>query len=103
MDANSFSNVWNQQGGAVYLRNYMLNAAQETLEEVLAQDTAACACERCKLDMTALMLNQLPAKYVVDDKGYVYSKISELVMQFKVDLTVAAVKAKDAVKKSPRH
>lgn len=81
----------------------MLHAAKETLEEVLKQDPTTCRCARCKLDMMALMLNQIPSKYVVQDTGYVYSKINELVTQFKVDLTVAAVKAKEKVAMSPRH
>lgn len=85
------------------LQNYMEDAAREAIEDVLKKDGSVCGCERCKLDMIALVLNQLPSKYVVQDRGLAFAKIDELRAQFKVDLTVAAMKSKEKVGKAPRH
>ena len=85
------------------LKNYMEDAVAETLREILAKGKAVCSCQRCWLDMMALALNSLPPKYVVRKMGYVYAKSSELTTQFRVDILVAVMKAKELVGGMPRH
>ncbi len=84
------------------LKNYMEDAVEATLDEILEwKDT--CRCDRCRSDVKALALNHLPPKYVVTDKGYVYTKVNELATQFRTDITVAVTNAMKAVAKHPRH
>ena len=62
-----------------------------------------CKCEKCRLDIMAIALNDLPPKYVVTDKGELYIKIRELEQQFEVDVETAIVKAAMFVSKNPKH
>lgn len=84
-------------------KNYMEEAVERTIEEILARRDDVCKCDRCKMDIKALALNHLPPKYVVTDRGYVYTKVNELESQFKADMTVAATNALKVVRDNPRH
>lgn len=84
------------------LSNYMEEAVDGTMEEILAYHDDICTCERCKLDIKALALNHLPPN-VVTDKGYIYTKVNELEGQFKADIAVAVTNALKIIRKNPRH
>jgi len=62
-----------------------------------------CKCEKCKLDIMALALNRLPPKYVVTEKGRIYTKLAELELQFKADVIRELTKAVEVVKNNPQH
>jgi competence protein ComFB len=81
----------------------MEEAADSTIEEILARRDDVCKCDRCKMDIKALALNHLPPKYVVTDRGYVYTKVNELENQFKADITVAVTNALKIIRDNPRH
>jgi competence protein ComFB len=53
--------------------------------------------------MAALALNQLPPRYVVREKGAVYSKVALLETQPRADIYRALTSALMTVKKAPRH
>lgn len=84
------------------LKNYMEEVVFSLIEHV-TKDIDMCKCEKCMLDITALALNDLPAKYVVTDQGELYSKVSFLRNQFEVDVITAITKAAMLVKRSPQH
>ncbi|HDN86035.1 MAG: competence protein ComFB [Candidatus Omnitrophota bacterium] len=83
--------------------NYMEDIVRNTLENLLSKRNDVCKCEKCTLDMMALALNNLPPKYVVTDKGRVYTKIAELELQLRTDVVREITKAIDKVKKAPQH
>jgi len=87
----------------VLLSNYMEEAVDRTMDEILSHRDDVCKCERCKLDIKALALNHLPPRYVVTDKGYIYTKVNELESQFKADITVAVTNAMKIIRLNPRH
>jgi len=62
-----------------------------------------CKCEKCKLDIIAIALNDLPSKYVVTQIGELYAKVNELTQQFEVDIETSIVKAAVQVARSPKH
>jgi len=62
-----------------------------------------CTCEKCKLDIVAITLNNLPPKYVVSEKGEVFTKIKEMEAQFDVDIIKELTRAIEMVSKNPRH
>lgn len=84
------------------LKNYMeelvINKADELLKLL-----NICKCEKCRLDIIALALNDLPTRYVVSEKGALYTKLNELEQQFEIDVETAIVKAAVLVSKSPKH
>lgn len=84
------------------LKNYMEEIVFNMMKEVL-ENINVCTCDKCILDIAAIALNGLPPKYVVTEKGELYSKVNILQQQFEVDVIAAITKAADIVKKHPRH
>lgn len=73
------------------------------LPSVLNDCNDICKCSQCVEDMKAIMLNRLQPHYVVTERGLVYTKVNELVVQFRADVIKEAVMAIDIVSKNPRH
>jgi len=86
----------------VQIKNYMEDVVFGQMKEVLA-DINMCTCEKCLLDVAAIALNDLPPKYVVTEKGELYSKVNTLGQQSEVDVVAAITKAAVLVKRRPRH
>ncbi|MDP4094591.1 MAG: late competence development ComFB family protein [Bacillota bacterium] len=84
------------------LKNYMEEIVFNLIKEVL-EDINMCTCEKCIQDIAAIALNDLPPKYIVTEKGELYSKINALKQQFEVDVIAAITKAAVIVKRRPRH
>ena len=68
-----------------------------------AEKMGCCTCYRCVNDIIAMTLNALPPKYVVTQKGMLFSKISSYENQHSADLMAALTKSCLFVKESPRH
>ena len=86
----------------LYIKNYMEEIVLNMIKDVL-KDIDMCTCEKCLLDITAIALNDLPPKYVVTEKGELYTKTNALRQQFEVDVVTAITKAAVLVKRNPRH
>jgi competence protein ComFB len=84
------------------LKNHMEEVVFNQMKVVL-QDIKMCQCEKCKMDVAAIALNDLPPKYVVTEKGVLFSKIDALQQQFEIDVTAAIIRAALLVRKSPWH
>lgn len=83
---------------------------KNTMEEVVARNIDSilnvmniCKCEKCRMDIMAISLNDLPAKYVVTEAGELYTKVRELGQQFEVNVETAIIKAAIFVTKNPQH
>ncbi len=84
------------------IKNYMEEIVFNQMKDVL-DDINMCTCEKCILDIAAIALNDLPPKYIVTEKGELFSKINALKQQFEVDVIAAITKAAVLVKRKPRH
>lgn len=84
------------------MKNYMEEIVLSTIDDIL-KDINMCKCSRCKLDIAAKALNDLPPQYIVTQKGEIYSKINNLKTQFEVDVISAITKAAILVKRNPSH
>jgi competence protein ComFB len=86
------------------LLNYMEEAAKRTLEEILSTPPydSMNFQEKEKLDILAFSLNRLPPRYVVTEKGHLFTRVDELKQQFKTDIIVELSKAIRQVKENPR-
>jgi len=84
------------------MKNYMEVIVFNTMDEIL-KDINMCKCEKCRLDVAAKALNDLPPQYIVTEKGEIYSKINSLKAQFEVDVIAAITKAAILVKRNPKH
>ena len=84
------------------LKNHMEEVVFNQMGSVL-KDMDICRCEKCSMDIAAIVLNELPAKYVVTDRGVLFSKIDALQQQFEIGVTTAIIRAAQIVQKSPMH
>ncbi len=84
------------------MKNYMEEIVLNTMDEIL-KDIKICTCDRCRYDIAAKALNDLPPQYIVTRKGEIYSKINNLKTQFEVDVISAITKAAIIVKRNPNH
>lgn len=84
-------------------RNYIEELVLEELTVLLEKRKGICKCERCRLDIAALALNNLPPRYVVTDIGRAHTKLESVKTQFKIDVIKELTKAIAKVKKRPRH
>lgn len=84
------------------MKNYMEEIVISAMDDIL-KDINMCNCTKCKLDIAAKALNDLPPQYIVTRKGEIYSKINCLKVQFEVDVISAITKAAILVKRNPMH
>ncbi|MFZ5633848.1 MAG: late competence development ComFB family protein [Bacillota bacterium] len=81
----------------------LINATEITLFEQLnkiMEKRDICKCERCKLDIAAIALNNLPPNYVVSTEGEVIKAISP---QLKIDVQRQLEAAIAKVSATPHH
>jgi competence protein ComFB len=84
------------------LKNYMEEVVFLIIRDII-KNMKVCTCKKCSLDIAAIALNDLPPKYIVSEKGELYSRIDGLKQQFEVDVITAVTKAITIVKNNPRH
>ncbi|EOD01527.1 late competence development ComFB family protein [Caldisalinibacter kiritimatiensis] len=85
------------------LHNFMEKEVLNTIDRLLKDRPDICHCEKCRMDIAAIALNNLKPKYVVTEKGEAYIKVSELEVQFEVDILKEVIKAIEKVSKEPHH
>ena len=74
----------------------------EIIEEVMLEHGVACTCRDCRMDVAAITLNKIPAKYIVSDSH------ANDYLDFEVDVNkdkvVSIIKdAIDVVLSNPHH
>jgi len=83
--------------------NFMEEIVREEVDILLAEKEGICKCAKCKLDMMAWALNRLPPKYVVSDKGMIFTRLQGVETQFRADVTIELTKAIALISKNPQH
>jgi len=84
------------------LKNYMEEIVYDQMKSVL-KDIDVCTCDKCSMDIAAIALNELPVKYIVTERGALFSRIDALYAQFEIGVTSAIVRAAQIVQKNPMH
>ena len=91
------------EGGiAMEMRNYV-ELVVERHTQTLMLRTGVCSCEKCKLDVMSIALNNLRPHYVVTEAGALYAKMKDFDHQHNVDVTAAVMNAIQKVSERPRH
>lgn len=85
------------------LKNLMEYEVHRTIENLLKNRTDICTCDKCKLDMEAIALNNLKPKYVVTEKGSILAKVDTLSYQYDADILMEVMKAINKVGENPHH
>ncbi len=85
----------------------MYRNVMETLVEAktdrLWKNHTGCTCDRCREDVVALALNNLPPQYVVSDAGALFVKVEQLGNSNEVEITRQVAAAMQVIGASPRH
>ena len=85
--------------GAVNLMELVLLDILEQPMRILR----CCDCERCRNDIVALTLNNLPAHYAIMEAPQLQQKIIDLRNQYEVKVKSALIQAIQQVKANPHH
>jgi|LGOV01.1.fsa_nt_gb competence protein ComFB len=85
------------------VHNYMENAVDLLLKDLLNKYEDVCKCDMCINDIKAITLNKLKPHYVSTKKGDLYTKVDEMNLQFDIDIYKALIEAIEIVRKNPRH
>lgn len=89
------------------IKNYIELAVVELTDDVIKDfvknNPDTCTCQRCKLDIMALALNNLPTRYVVSDEGGIYTKVAMDQVGGRAQVVAAIINGIQIVKKNPRH
>ena len=75
---------------------------EQRLGEML-KNIDCCKCEKCKEDMTAIVLNNIKPNYVSSDKGILYAKTEMLSADVDFQLMKQIAYAIKIVSEKPHH
>jgi len=89
-----------QPGPRYLLRNYMEDIVLEKIGHTMDM-LKACTCEKCKKDVMALTLNELPPSYMAVEPDMVDATVRKLRSGAEVRVSAALIKAVQTVKASP--
>lgn len=81
------------------LEEEVINAVNNFTGEI----GATCNCDKCKLDIAAIALNNLKPKYVVTEEGKLYGRINNMSYQFNTNVVMEVTRAMSVVGKKPQH
>lgn len=85
------------------LKNYMETLVEEALDKGMTSYPDVCKCQRCRLDMMALALNNLPPRYIVAERGLTHVNLEAATAQFSSDVLYAVNQAISLIGMRPRH
>lgn len=89
------------------IKNYAEVAVDEMLDGLIREHIrirpGTCACDRCREDMKALALNNIPPHYVATDKGTIINQVSFDLIGGKAQVASAILSAIKTVEENPRH
>lgn len=86
----------------VLLKNVMEDLVKEEYRQI-SKELDCCTCEHCTSDILAYALNQLPPKYVVTEKGVLFSKMAQFDTGFKMEVIKHLAEGARRVNANPRH
>ena len=84
------------------VRNVVEDIVEMALDECLEQ-SQICRCPKCRADVQAFALNEIPPRYVVSEIGDLLVRANALSNQNRADIVAAITKAIMAVEQNPRH
>lgn len=79
----------------------MEDMVDRLVPKVLENYDNICKCPKCIEDIKAIVLNNLPPKYVSSEKGLLYTKMNELSEQFNTNIVKEIALAINIVSKNP--
>ena len=84
------------------LKNYMEDVVARLVDQYIVE-TGMCDCEKCRMDVMALALNDLPAAYCVTKKGELFTALDAVYLQNQINAKIAVLRAINKVREYPQH
>jgi competence protein ComFB len=84
------------------LRNFMEDIVMDKLNRTMTM-LRCCECERCKKDVMAYALNELPSAYMVTEPQELEANVKQLRKTYEIKVTSALIQAVQKVKACPNH
>jgi competence protein ComFB len=75
----------------------------EHLDKMMNSDDSICKCEKCRMDVAMLALNNFKPHYVSTDQGIIYTSISLYEKNNEIDIMCALGRAIKIVGDNPQH
>ena len=92
----------NAQHEHYVLHNAMEDSIMEKAKSIVSR-MDMCRCQKCFLDVCALVLNQAPPKYVTTRKGALMSRLPAMTQKTEMELTILITKSAKMVQGKPMH
>lgn len=84
------------------LKNHMEEVVERLMKKYV-EESECCHCDKCRMDVMAIALNDLRPVYIVSRMGEMFASIDSTYPQNQVDAEIAVLKAINLVKAKPRH
>ncbi|MCH5185324.1 MAG: late competence development ComFB family protein [Oscillospiraceae bacterium] len=84
------------------IKNLMETVVESKIKELIPM-VDCCKCEKCRMDITAYVLNKLPAKYVSTEKGALFAELDMLDNQHEADVMTHVLKGIELIAQNPHH
>lgn len=85
-------------------KNYSEELVKEMLSKILDDYPTICKCDKCIADIMTLSLNSVKPKYVLTEKGMIYTKaLNEIDKQEKISIAASIIKSIEKVSSNPNH
>lgn len=85
------------------MHNLLEEEVIKAVNNQLKETPVICDCNKCRMDIVAITLNNLKPKYVVSDKGRLYGRINNMTYQYNADIVKEVTKAISIVGANPLH
>lgn len=85
------------------LKNYTEDVVLELYDQVIRKKENVCTCEKCRVDIVALALSRLKARYAGSAPGEVLTRVDIAGRQVRADALVALLEATEQVRQNPHH
>ena len=88
--------------GKYILRNYWEDKVMEKVRSIVGK-MDMCQCDKCFIDICALVLNKLPPQYMTTEKGNLMLKVPGTTAKTELELTVLISRCAKMVQDRPKH
>lgn len=75
----------------------------ELLQEYMKSGEMECCCERCQVDIMALVLNNMPPRYTVTRRGEIFTSVESCSAAKKAEILIEIMNTAKIVAASPSH
>jgi len=86
----------------IVVKNISEDLVDMYLDECI-ENSGVCGCDRCRADVKALALNNIPTHYAVSEMGKALQRARILCTQYQTDIIFAIMNAALIVKENPKH